>query len=130
MLKQKGQTLLEMIIIIGVVGVAMVAVTLASTISLRNSRISKERNIARNYVLEVFEEIKAEKLADPDAFLSQSAFVETLSEVGTNPVYARQVEYNPVIPGEKMEVTVTVSWEDSGRVISVVEQTNLEKYAQ
>lgn len=130
MLREKGQSLLEMVIIIGVVGIALVAVTLASTISVRNSRIAKERTVARNYALEIFEQLKAEKTADPDTFLSQAGGTDTLAPVGENPEYTRTVLYNPVIPGEKMEITVTISWVDSGRNLSVVEQTTLEKYAQ
>jgi type II secretory pathway pseudopilin PulG len=130
MLKEKGQSLLEMVIIIGVVGIALVAVTLASTISIRNSRVAKERSVARNYALEIFEQLKAEKTADPDTFLSQGSGTDTLAPVGENPEYTRTVEYNPVIPGEKMEITVTIGWVDSGRNLSIVEQTTLEKYAQ
>lgn len=130
MLKNKGQSLLEVVIIIGVVGVAMVAVTLASTISIRNSRIAKERSVARNYAQEILEQLKAEKAADPDTFLSQASNTETLAPVGADPEYSRTVEYDPIIPGDKMQITVTISWIDNGRTLTLVEQTNLERYAE
>lgn len=117
-----------MVVIIGVTGIALVAVALAATISTRNARLSRERATARNLAFEVIELAKTERNADPAAFFSSGTRTENLASVGTNPVYDRTVTYTEEIPDQKMRILVVIAWEDAGRDLSVTEETSLERY--
>lgn len=130
MLRIKGQSLIEIIVVIAVVGVALVAVTLSATFAIRNSRFARDRSTARNLAFEMLEDVKQAKRADPDAFLGGSTREEILSPTTGTPVFSRKVTYTVDIAGEKMVITAEVTWVDSGRTLSVIEETSLEKYSE
>lgn len=130
MLKNKGQSLIEIIVVIAVVGIALVAVTLSATFAIRNSRFARDRSTARNLAFEMLETVKQEKRDDPDTFLSGASREEILSPTTGVPVFSRKLTYNLDIAGEKMIVTAEVTWVDSGRTLSVIEETSLEKYSE
>jgi type II secretory pathway pseudopilin PulG len=128
MKKNSGQSLIEMLIIIAVTGIALVAVALAATISTKNARIARERSLARNYIFDEFEQVKQERKGDPETFFNTATHVVNLDPVGTNPVYTRKVTYTQLIAGQQVKVTVSISWEDSGTTHTVTEETTLDRY--
>lgn len=130
MRKSKGQSLLEMIVVIGVTGIALVAVALAATFSVRNARVARERATARNYAAEILEDIRSDRTADPETFFTAGSRTETLDPVGTAPVFSRTVTYTEVITGEKVQVQIHITWEDGGNTFNVIEETTFERYIE
>ena len=126
--RQRGQSLLEMVVVIGVTGIALVAVALAATVSVKNARIARERAHAKNYALEVLEQIRTDRVADSETFFNSGTRTETLDPVGTTTQYTREVTYTELVVGESMTVTVTITWLDSGITFTVVEQTSYQRY--
>lgn len=116
-----------MLVAIGITAVVLVAITLAATNSIRNARVSGERSDARVAAQAVLESIRSTRDSDPTTFFSQSTHTENLAEVGDNPVYSRQVEYTVEEPG-KILVTVTVTWPDGDKTLSVTQSTYLNQW--
>lgn len=127
-MKTKGQSLIEMVVIIGITGIALVALAITTTTSIRNARVAKERASARNIVEQTMETIRNSRDTDPTGFFGAGSHTDTLSTVGTDPIYNRTASYTEIIPGSKIEVTVTVSWEDSGGTFNFSNSTTLQKW--
>lgn len=127
-MKNKGQSLIEMVIVIAITGVALVAIAVVTTMSIRNARVAKERSIARNIMNQTMESIRNTRDKDPDTFFTMTSHSQTLSTTGENPTYNRTVDYNVDIAGAKIQITVTVSWTDAGNTFNVVDSTYLQKW--
>ncbi len=128
MKKARGQSLIEMVVVIGLTGVALVGIALAATVGTKNARVAKERAIARDTVRQTMETIRNTRDTDPKTFFAMSSHTDTLSAVGTSPIYNRQAVYSVVIAGSKIQVTVTVTWVDGDQTFNVQESTYLQKW--
>lgn len=127
-MKTKGQSLIEMVVVIGITGIALVAIAMVTTTAIRNARVSKERSVARNIMNQTMESIRNTRDKDPDTFFSMTSHNQTLSSTGENPTYDRSVDYNVAIAGSKIQVTVNISWTDAGNTFNVTDSTYLQKW--
>lgn len=113
----KGQTLVEVIVAVGVVGLVLTGIVLSATFGLKTSRVARERFEARRILQSKLESIRDERNSDPGEFFSDNkvgSFIEEGPDVitGNLAVYNRSVSYDYSVGGNEVEVAVEVVWED------------------
>lgn len=150
MRKSSGQTLVEMVVAVGMVSLVLVAIVSGIAISIRNSRFSKNKALATRYAQEGVEKFRfyrdeygwepffeamqsggenycfadfpnsLEVVLDPEEAYSGSCTSETIND---DEVYTRyaQVSVN-TLPSNWVDVVIGVSWYE-GAVPHSVELT-------
>ncbi|MBI5614324.1 hypothetical protein HY947_05340 [Candidatus Gottesmanbacteria bacterium] len=128
-----GQTLVEIIVVVGVVVLLVTGLVIGTTASVRIGESGKTRSKAVKYAQEAIELVRAERDIRWFSFVSRSGLY-CLDEanawtqaVGSCPVnigttFSRAVDFSYADP--RMTVTSTVSWQDS----SGTKQTTLKTY--
>lgn len=71
-MKEKGQSLIEVLVALAISVVVITAVTLATISALYNSQFSKNQNLASQYAQQGMEIIRKIKVSDPSTFSSLS----------------------------------------------------------
>lgn len=127
MKKQKGQTLVEALVALGIAVTIVSAIVVVVLSSLSNSQFSKEQNLANHYAQEGMEVVRRIRNQSWDNFLSLNSTYYclssgsiTLSQKDLNGcgqnigVFVREVEIQHDAPScnEASEVNVIVSWSD------------------
>lgn len=119
----KGQTLVEILLAVGVASLALVALTRAMTSSLRNARFAQDKVLAVQYSQESLEAIRSYRDQNNWSVFSNEANCENAGLTGLPAMsagFSRTVDC--ATSGTVVTVTVTVSW-DSGN-----HQTELVSY--
>lgn len=136
--QQKGQSLLEVIVVIGVVLVLVTGLLVATTSSLQAVRYAKEKSQGVKYAQEAIEITRNLRNSGWAAFQVRSgvwclnstdAWVQSLDTTcpyEINNLFSRAVlfAWNDQVVPQRMEITVTISWLDG----TVVHNTKLETY--
>lgn len=120
-----GQTLVEMVIAVGLVAVVLVGLVAGTTASLKSARLAKERNVASQYAQTEIENARRERDEDPAVFFG-SAGVEGPISYGEDPVY--NVMITKTLSGSQMRVAVEVTWDDGINTYNVYQETYLTKW--
>lgn len=102
---QKGQTLVEVVLAIAVASLVLIALTRATTVALRNAQFAKNQALATQYAQEGMELLRKCRDQNPDDFWNKNCSLPVLGGE-----FDREVEWSEIDPGEKMQVSVTVSW--------------------
>jgi len=124
----KGQSLFELIVAVGVAGFVLISLMSLAVRSVANSTYSKNKSLATRYTQEGMEWLRALRDADWDDFVSLASRPRVcLNSLSANPpsgscgsstisgtVFSREVDFvhnsgsasNP----ETIEVTITTSW--------------------
>lgn len=102
----KGQTLLEVILAIGVACIVLIGLTRAVTVALRNAQFAKNQALATQYAQEGMEKARQLRDQDPDVFWNKSG-TET-EDLGN---FTREVTYDEIEGNKKMKIEVVVSWD-------------------
>jgi len=109
MKKAKGQSLIEVVVAIGIVVIVIVALVAVTTVSVRNASFSRNQALATKYAQEAIEKIRDYRARvawdiftnncqnPPDLPSIPSSFSRTISCSGS---------------GDSREIKVTVSWTD------------------
>jgi len=110
---EKGQSLVEVIIALGVAVLVILALVRVTIIAIRNARFAKNQALATRYARQAIETIRAYRDEnDWNTFAIQC-------EGGTIPleIPSPPFDMNWVCPGDndRREVTVTVFWTDGGK---------------
>ena len=126
---QRGQTLVEAVFVVVVVGFILSGLVAAIIYFARAARVAKYRSWATNLAQEKLEELRAEKERDPDSFwadLESHSGEEDLSPPEYPGEFSRKttVESQGSNPG-KAKVTVEVSWQDGSQTRSVTVRSYL-----
>lgn len=101
----KGQTLVEVLLAIGVAGLVLIGLTRATTAALRNAQFARNQALATEYCLEGMEKVRKIRDQEPDVFWNKSG-IETES-LGR---FTRKITYHEAEENQKMEIKVVVSW--------------------
>lgn len=126
----KGISLLEIVITIGLVGVVLISLVTLSTKSVINSSLSREKNEATRYTQETIEWLRSEKdkgwtsfdtnvqantrwCMEDNSWTSPGTCTSEQTISGTN--FTRSVEFNRV-DANTIEVTVITRWQSSGNL--------------
>lgn len=135
----KGQSLIEVIVAVGMISVLLVALLALVTLSLKNSRLAKARAQAVSLAQEGVELMRAYRaynwstmysLADADYTLPQNWVVaDGLSlpcdnEVNINGIFWRCVRLD-IIDANEISSVVTVGWTEGGQDLSTTQSTQL-----
>ena len=126
MKKNRGQSLIEVVIAIGILGVALIGIVSAATVGLKTARVSRERAFARVLVDRKIERIRSVKESDPQAFFNLGSRTETETET-TDPGYTILTTYTSQLAGQRMLIEVIVTWVDGNLNYSVNQSTYLRK---
>lgn len=122
---QKGQTLAEIIVVLGIVLLLVTSLIAGSTGALRTSDQSKLRSLAVSYGQEAMEKTRQMRDENWTTFQSKSGLWcldkagSWTQSAGVCPVnidsqFTRGVTFSWNAVDERMEVTTTVSWQDAG----------------
>lgn len=110
-----GQTLVEVVVAVAVIGLVLTGIVLAVTSGLKTSRISRERFEARRIAESQLEDIRSERNNDPGSFFVSENAGDTI-EVGPEVVegnltsYQMTTTYDYAVDGKEVEITVEVEW--------------------
>lgn len=121
----KGQTLIELVVVLAVVGMIVTGVVSIAAVSVRNARFSKDQATASRYTQEAMEWIRQERDTSWSDFYSRrdrTYCMPTLSWSQTSGCNSSQVISNTAFTRTSMltpldvnsiQVDVNVSWEDA-----------------
>ena len=126
--KKQGQSLVEVVVAIGVMGLVLTSMVMAVTIGIKTTRVAKERVEARHLIENRLEEARRERDTDPDSFFGLGNRTDPTEQVGTNPMYSLTTSYTEIVPGEQIEVEVEVTWVDGANDYVVTGSTYLSKW--
>lgn len=136
-----GQSLLEIIVAAGVAVLLIGGLVVGTTVSLRTSQYGERRSRAIKYAQEGIELTRSSRDGLPwDAFIARDTnsneAIGTITCLGSDGVYAsgpcgvnigtaftRSVSFNWNNTKGRMEVTVTVSWNEAGKTTDVTLDT-------
>lgn len=133
MKNERGQLLIEILVVIAVITLAMVATLAASTRASRVSRSSRNKQDATNYANTQIENMTRDKEQNAGNFFQAGycpACSDFTSAAGT--VFSCKVtciDSPPVNPDTK-EIVVTVSWSDSPAVSGNADTSKVELSTQ
>lgn len=125
---KEGQSLVEIVVAIGVMGLVLTSMVMAVTIGIKTTRVAKERVEARHLIENRLEEARRERDTDPDGFFGLGNRTDPTEQVGANPVYSLTTSYTEIVPGEQIEVEVEVTWVDGANDYVVTGSTYLSKW--
>ena len=128
-MKEKGQTLLEIMIAVGVLGIVIYGLVKGLTLSLKNVQFAKERSLAENYAQEGAEWLTFQKEANWSDFSSHTGSTYCLSDIpdsgwpgsgacgpsdfisGANINFRREFSLVETVADEEIQASVSVSWD-------------------
>lgn len=116
-----GQTLVEIVIAIGLVAFVLVGLVAGTTVSLRSARLSHERNIANQLATSALEQERQSRDEDPDAYFTADSMTTTASD--TTPVFTTLV--TKTLNGDQALVVAEVSWVDAEITFHALQSTVL-----
>jgi len=130
--RQRGQTVIEAIVVVGVVILLVTGLIAGTVVSLKNVRNARTRSQAVKYAQEAVEVIRSERNSNWTDFFSiyngyyclgsDAVFVATISGcpnniVTSDSVFSRTVSFVP--SGDIMRVAVSVSYPDAIKSIDI-----------
>ena len=143
---QKGQSLFEVVLALGVITLITVGMVILATNSIKNATFSKNKNIATKYAQEAIEWLRSVRDTNPSLFIANSITasycLDTLSWANTGScgsseylggtIYLRQVNFSSsVVSGKNLvEAEVVVSWSDPSGSHSVKSTTSFADYRE
>jgi len=114
-LRQSGQTLLEAVFVVGVVGLILSGLVASVVYSNRVARVSRDNSSAVKLAREKLEQLKSEEKNDSDSFWAMSASTETITLQNVD--FERSWEFSNYDESfantRRVMVTVTVEWRDA-----------------
>lgn len=128
MIKEKGQTLVEALIALGVAITIVSAIVVSVITSLNNAQFGKNQNLANHYAQEGMEIVRQIRNSNWETFSSLASTYyclasgsSVLSQKGVNGcgqnvgIFVREVDVEHSSPScnSASKVSVTVSWSDS-----------------
>jgi Tfp pilus assembly protein PilV len=139
--REKGASLLEVIIAIGLVSVILISLVSLSTKSLSNSTASREKNQATRYTNETIEWVRQERDRSWSEFENRVDSSNTWcmpsnswsisgpcsSQVISGTSFARELHFNKP-QADIVEVTVVTTWMESGNRSESRQATILTKW--
>lgn len=125
--KSLGQTLIEVIVALVLVEFALISIASAGVVSVKNSRVARERAEARSIAETVLEQIRVERNAESSDFFAAGTRTEVLPTQGTTVVYTPTVRYTK-LSNDQIEVEVEVAWGTGQTGMSVVETTSFNRW--
>jgi len=139
---KSGFTLLEVLIVIGILSVFLLSAITISIVSVRNLKSSENKILGTRYAEGLIEWIRGEKDADWDIFISKvgvwcfnqedihwpQVTGNCVSEDKLNLIFDREATIAYDNDLERAVVSVDVFWDEGSETVEVPISTILEKY--
>jgi Tfp pilus assembly protein PilV len=130
-MKISGQSLIEVLVAVGVILFALMGAIMATTYSIKTSRVSSDQSEASRYASLVIENIQKVKSDNPQTFFDDENCEPFNGSYGDDNQYTANVvcvfdQPNP----DQVEVNVTVSWIEGTSPLSVKLNTIMSKESQ
>ena len=146
-MREKGQSLFEVIIALAVSALIIVALVSLVSNAVRNATFSKNKTAAATYTQEATEWLRGQRDSDIDTFFTNAASplwcLKDLSwsKIGacdgdtdfiSGTPFIREVSFSKTLEGGKtlVEAGVAVSWTDSQGIHEVTSATNFSDWRQ
>jgi type II secretory pathway pseudopilin PulG len=107
--REDGQSLVEVVAALGVVGIVLLGLMALATYSLRNINFARNQALATQYAQEGMEMIRQSRDNSPSAFFASDCSRDS-ETVGSN--FIREINCE-LLAENKMKVTVRVVWSDA-----------------
>ena len=123
--KQSGQTLVELVVVLAIVGMIVTGIVSITAISVRNARFTKDQASASRYTQEAMEWIRQQRDTNWSTFSARSGRTYCMNFLYwdiTNPCTGSQVVPNTTyirtatlitLDASSIQVEVEVSWTDA-----------------
>lgn len=140
----QGQSLIEVVVAIGVMSLLMVALLTTVTLAVKNSRLAKDRVQAVSLANEGIELMRAYRDYDYDEFYSSARLDEynlpyswtvedglssdcVVTDYAIRSIYRRCVLLS-IGDASSIDVEVTVDWQEGSRIHQVLQSTRLTQW--
>ncbi len=112
--KKNGQSLIEVIVAMAVAILIVGGLLSAVIVAVRNSQFAKSQVLATKYAEEGMENTRQQRDTNWDTFWTKKGTTEGPAII-SGTTFSRSIKYEDVSggAGDKMKVTVTVSWTDT-----------------
>lgn len=116
-----GQSLVEVLVAVGIVSLVLVAIVAGVTLAIKNASFSRNQTSATRYAQEAMEWLRNQRDQDWNAFVLRSGpfclnslswKTGTCSSFSLGNIFKREAVLSGSDP--RIEVKVTVSWQDAG----------------
>ncbi|OGG13141.1 hypothetical protein A2875_00350 [Candidatus Gottesmanbacteria bacterium RIFCSPHIGHO2_01_FULL_46_14] len=140
-LQQRGQSLLEIIVATGVIVLLVTGLAVGTTVSLRTSQYGNRRSVAIKYAQEGIELTRSLRdrvpwdeftahdtnadphIGTPTCLGSDGTYDAGPCEANLDTLYTRRVVFNWNSVDNRMEISVSVSWNQAGQTPDVTLDT-------
>ena len=130
MKKESGQSLIEVLAALAVVTIAILALVSITMISVRNASFAKNQSLATKYAQEAMEEARQLRNDNRDDFFIIGGTTNTacinLPPLPPSPFSLTRT--CSLVDGTKMEIIVTVTWDQAGNTHQVLLKTYLTQW--
>lgn len=123
-MKQRGQSLIEVLVAVGIIVFALVGTIAATTRAVKTARVAANQTEAGKYASLVIEQIQKQKHDDSEAFFDQR-------DCGSYGPFGDEGEYEAVVTcdfvADEVAVKVRVSWPEGQSNLAVELNTIISK---
>lgn len=106
---------------------ALISIASAGVVSVKNSRVARERAEARSIAETTIEQIRAVRNETGNDFFVGGSRTETLPNQGSGVVYSPVVRYTKV-SDDQLDIEVEVTWTEGSGTMSVQESTSFNRW--
>lgn len=126
----KGQLMIEILVGLGVITTVLVFSLVAITHATKLARSARNRLEATTYAQQVLESYRNQRDLDKDTFFAGETCLSDCGTFGFNAMYTCTMTciFFPAGAATRVEVEVTMSWDDGGSTVGVKVPTVLSKY--
>lgn len=128
-MKEKGQSLFEVIIALAISAIVITALVSLVSNSIQNAAFARNKTLAANYAQEATECLRSQRDSSFDSFLANAAGI---CSPGAITLFTRNIILTSSISSGKtiIEADVSVSWTDSKGDHEVKSVTNFSDWRQ
>lgn len=126
----KGQLMIEILVGLGVITTVLVFSLVAITHATRLARSARNRLEATTYANQELESYRNQRDLYKDTFFDSETCFPDCGTFGVNGMYSCTMTctFSPAGAATRVEVEVTMSWDDGGSTVGVKVPTVLSKY--
>ena len=122
-IRNRGQSLVEVLVAVGIISLVLVAIVAGVTLAIKNASFSKNQTSATRYAQEAMEWLRNQRDQDWNAFVGRNGRAYCLNNLSWSTgsceyvlggIFKREAILSGLVTDPRIEVKVTVSWQDAG----------------
>lgn len=110
--QERGQSLIEVLVALGVVVLVLLALISVTTASIRNATFAKNQSLATEHAQELIEEARDIRNSNKGTFFTDESLCDLAPDPDSVPPFTLERACT-LVGGDKMQVIATVSWTDA-----------------